>query len=184
MFRIISLAFVIAKSSAYEDEDLWKSVFPDECLPAQLTMKHFFNYDVNYDVHFDVKDWDEMRELCEDVCGEPCEGSETGYQDYQNQEHCERLKHGDLEELYRTIIFDFDYRDHFFFVNGYNHDYWDYTFEREYMIAMVNVLCGNLTLECAEAALHIGHVISRDGETGAMHTVLMEQCGTKVSTIS
>ena len=65
--------------------------------------------------------------------------------------------------MYRTIIFDFDYRDHFVFVNGYNHDYWDYTFEREQMIATVNILCGNLTLECADAALNIGHSIVRHG---------------------
>ena len=57
--------------------------------------------------------------------------------------------------MYRTVIFDFDYRDHF--------ADWGYTFEREQMIATVNILCGNLTLDCASAALDIGHSISRNG---------------------
>ena len=54
--------------------------------------------------------------------------------------------------MYRRIIFDFDYDYH------ERSRYW-FSQERESLIGIANILCGNLDLECAKAALDIGATI-------------------------
>ena len=56
-------------------------------------MKHF-----DHGFQLDVSNWDGMGELCEDACGEPCEGFLEYGADHQNQEHCERTSfHGYID---------------------------------------------------------------------------------------
>ena len=62
--------------------------------------------------------------------------------------------------MYRKIIFDFDYRGSFHF-DEWRTGEWHYTFEREQMIATVNILCGNLTVECADAARNLGGPVGK-----------------------
>ena len=61
--------------------------------------------------------------------------------------------------MYRRIIFDFDYDYH------KRERYW-FSLERESLIAVANILCGNIDLECARAALNIGSAIYQNEPGG------------------
>jgi len=108
MFRIIALAFVIAKSPSYAHdheeypEDEWQYIFPDECLPAILAM-HDWQIGIDGVPNWHMNSMEEITENCEDVCGYDCDNlvqsvwdpSQPNHEDYSNQEHCERTSfHG------------------------------------------------------------------------------------------
>merc|ERR1711917_171724 len=152
MFRIIALAFAIARSSAYTYEDdhweddhhddhhdeytPWEFIFPDECNMGKWSV-------INWDMGVDgVEEWwssrDEVMAYCEDHVG--CDTAACEEKNVLDHDHCERLKYGDLRERYENeVIYD-------------NHE------ERVSFLTVVNIICGNVDVECAYAAAGIAAV--------------------------
>merc|ERR1711990_995914 len=146
MFRQIALALAIARSSAWDPDNVddqpddeytpWKFIFPNECNMGKWPV-------INWDMGVDgIEEWyssrDEAMAYCEQHSG--CDTAACDEKNVLDHDHCERLKYGDLRERYENeVIYD-------------NHE------ERVSFLTVVNIICGNVDVECAYAAAGIAAV--------------------------
>merc|ERR1711990_752526 len=146
MFRQIALALAIARSSAWDPDNAWdqpedeytpwKFIFPNECNMGKWPVT---NWDMGVD---GIEEWyssrDEAMAYCEEHSG--CDTAACDEKNVLDHDHCERLKYGDLRERYENeVIYD-------------NHE------ERVSFLTVVNIICGNVDVECAYAAAGIATV--------------------------
>jgi len=170
MFRIIALAFAIARSSAYAYEDdhweddhhddhhdeytPWEFIFPDECNMGKWSV-------INWDMGVDgVEEWwssrDEVMAYCEDHVG--CDTAACEEKNVLDHDHCERLKYGDLRERYENeVIYA-------------NHD------ERISFITVVNIMCGNADISCAYASSGVGWSLLLGADHGPAQDYCWQYC--------
>merc|ERR1711914_656 len=143
MFRQIALALAIARSSAWDPDNIdepddeytpWKFIFPNECNMGKWTV-------INWDMGVPgIEEWyssrDEAMAYCEQQSG--CDTAACDEKNVLDHDHCERLKYGDLRERYENeVIYA-------------NHD------ERISFITAVNIMCGNADISCAYASSGVG----------------------------
>merc|ERR1711917_158719 len=146
MFRQIALALAIARSSAWDPDNVaendqqdddytpWKFIFPNECNAGKWSV-------INWDMEVDgVEEWwssrDEVIAHCEMHSG--CDTAACEEKNVVDHDHCERLKYGDLRDRYLNEVI---YGDHE---------------ERVSFITAVNFMCGNADISCAYASSGIG----------------------------
>merc|ERR1712131_290105 len=114
----------------HEESSAWEFIFPDECLPAKFTLN-------NYHHGIGTEAWGSYEEVvgyCEMMCG-TCDNLED--ENMENSDHCERPWSGDLQQrwLHEVVYHD-----------GHSQP------EKDAMMSVVNIMCGNIDQECAHAS--------------------------------
>jgi len=119
---------------------LWNTLMEtsvDGCQEAKWLLSNYRNGFTEYE-----KDDDTERELVEN-CRHECGDDSCLYQlqpeDFVNHESCRRIKYGDLRELYQNEVLNAP-------------ETGDRAGDRHSMMSLMNVMCGNMELECAYAA--------------------------------
>jgi len=78
----------------------------------------------------------EILDWCNSECGDrSCNRLKP--EDFLNHDACQRIMHGDLKEFYEYEVIDAPDDE-----------------DRESMMSVMNIMCGNIEIECAYAAFH------------------------------
>jgi len=113
----------------------------------------------------------EMIEHCEHQCDGRNSCNRFKPEDFLNHDGCQRIMHGDLKELYESQVLDAP-------------DFGEEGDQRAYMMSLMNVMCGNIEIECAYAAFDLWDGV-RDGRNifeklaEAVETPEMKKCREK-----
>jgi len=151
--------------------DLWNILMSSSVDSCQEAKWYLSNYRNGIAEGMDGVSENEMIEHCEHQCDGRNSCNRFKPEDFLNHDGCQRIMHGDLKELYESQVLDAP-------------DFGEEGDQRAYMMSLMNVMCGNIEIECAYAAFDLWDGV-RDGRNifeklaEAVETPEMKKCREK-----
>merc|ERR1712126_317136 len=151
MFRILLLTFAFVKST---EQSFWEKVMADnKCLEAKWFLSNWDNE--MRDALTEFKNRDAVLSYCESNCG-ATKCDELKSEDFVSADTCLSIKSGDLKDSYQKQVLDK---------------------KDSNMIATMNILCDNISLECSYAMTDYWNTINAKGKADATKEACLKKCG-------